>query len=82
MTISVSTKIDGTLVTTIEHEGMHLNYSQSPMWIVVEFNDDHTGFKAIRRDCTMNELQDLIYLFQQGVDIAKLSSLCLYQCQD
>ena len=82
MTITVSTRLDGTFLTSISHEGMHLNYFKNPMWIVVEFNDDHTGFKAVRRDCNIHELQDLIYLFQQGVDIAKLSSINQYTCRD
>ena len=71
MTISVSTRLDGTFLTSISHEGMHLNYFKNPMWI-----------KAVRQDCNIHELQDLIYLFQQGVDIAKLSSLNQYKCQD
>ncbi len=77
MTISVSRRLGGTILTTIEHEGMFLWYYQNATAITVEFNDTITGFKTINPNCNLLALQDLIYLFQHFLYITNSNALIL-----
>jgi hypothetical protein len=77
MTVSIKLTEDEAILTTITHKGTYLEYYQNFSGVTtVKFTDSHTGYRAINRGCKAHELQDLIFLFQEGVNIAKLSTLC------